>query len=211
MAIRPVYSKLVLPSRKSLELIINIKIQNKINIYIFFNTKNGGCPLIRACSLIRSNTVVILYLVKFHYIIIRLKRFVAGRPAGPVTIKEGHMKATENNNLLRPSADVPDIVAAVREGAADGREDLEEGEQLGGLRTLADRRTTLLKGAHLGGGQTQSAGASAKGGRHRDRLQPDPTETRLKPDRNPTETRPKPDRNPTETRPKPDRNPTDFD
>ena len=46
MAIRPVYSKLVLPSRKSLEIIINIKI-----------IKNGGCPLIRACSLIRSNTV----------------------------------------------------------------------------------------------------------------------------------------------------------
>ena len=30
MAIRPVYSKLVLPSRKSLEIIINIKIKNKI-------------------------------------------------------------------------------------------------------------------------------------------------------------------------------------
>ena len=45
MAIRPVYSKLVLPSRKSLEIIINIKI------------KKRGCPLIRACSLIRSNTV----------------------------------------------------------------------------------------------------------------------------------------------------------
>ena len=67
MAIRLVYSKLVLPSRKSLEIIINIKIQNnkiqnKIkNIYIFFFiTKNGGCPLIRACSLIRSNTVRIV-------------------------------------------------------------------------------------------------------------------------------------------------------
>ena len=47
MAIRPVYSKLVLPSRKSLEIII------------FVNTKNGGCPLIRACSLIRSYTVYI--------------------------------------------------------------------------------------------------------------------------------------------------------
>ena len=46
MTIRPVYSKLVLPSRKSLEI-----------IFFFFNTKNGGCPLIRACSLIRSNTV----------------------------------------------------------------------------------------------------------------------------------------------------------
>ena len=56
MAIRPAYSKLVLPSRKSLEIIINIKI-NKINKIIFFYTKNGGCPLIRACSLIRSNTV----------------------------------------------------------------------------------------------------------------------------------------------------------
>ena len=30
MAIRPVYSKLVLPSRKSLEIIINIKIKLKI-------------------------------------------------------------------------------------------------------------------------------------------------------------------------------------
>ena len=29
MAIRPVYSKLVLPSRKSLEIIINIKIEKK--------------------------------------------------------------------------------------------------------------------------------------------------------------------------------------
>ena len=60
MAIRPVYSKLVLPSRKSLEIIINIKI-NKLKIIpkiYFFNTKNGGgCPLIRACSLIRLNTV----------------------------------------------------------------------------------------------------------------------------------------------------------
>ena len=49
MAIRPVYSKLVLPSRKSLEIIINMKKKKK----------NGGCPLIRACSLIRSNTVYI--------------------------------------------------------------------------------------------------------------------------------------------------------
>ena len=48
MAIRHVYSKLVLPSRKSLEIIINIKIKKQ----------NGGCPLIRACSLIRSNTVI---------------------------------------------------------------------------------------------------------------------------------------------------------
>ena len=52
VTIRPVYSKFVLPSRKSLEIIINIKqkIKNK-------NEKNGGCPLIRVCSLIRSNTV----------------------------------------------------------------------------------------------------------------------------------------------------------
>ena len=61
MAIRPVYSKLVLPSRKSFEIIINIKIKNKKlknnKKDFFFNTKNGGCPLIRACSLIRSNTV----------------------------------------------------------------------------------------------------------------------------------------------------------
>ena len=56
MAIRPVYSKLVLPSRKSLEIIINIKIIIQ-KIDFFFNTKNGGCPLIRACLLIRSNTV----------------------------------------------------------------------------------------------------------------------------------------------------------
>ena len=60
MTIRPVYSKLVLPSRKSLEIIINIKIIFFFiiqKIYYFFNTKNGRCPLIRACSLIRSNTV----------------------------------------------------------------------------------------------------------------------------------------------------------
>ena len=37
VAIRPVYSKLVLPSRKSLEIIINIKIKN---IKIKNNTKN---------------------------------------------------------------------------------------------------------------------------------------------------------------------------
>ena len=59
MAIRPVYSKLVLPSRKSLEIIIDIKIIIKKYIYIFFfNSKNGGCPLIRVCSLIRSITVI---------------------------------------------------------------------------------------------------------------------------------------------------------
>ena len=58
MAIRPVYSKLVLPSRKSLEIIINIiKIKNKTIFLFFFYTKNGVCALIRACSLIRSNTV----------------------------------------------------------------------------------------------------------------------------------------------------------
>ena len=61
VAIRPVYSKLVLPSRKSLEIIINIKIKRKQikkkkkDFFLF--TKNGGCPLIRACSLIKSNTV----------------------------------------------------------------------------------------------------------------------------------------------------------
>ena len=49
MAIRPVYSKLVLPSRKSLEIIINIKIKNKKNkntnkiyIYFFVIKKTGG-------------------------------------------------------------------------------------------------------------------------------------------------------------------------
>ena len=65
MAITPVYSKLVLPSRKSLEIIINIKIKNIKNIN---NTKirktkleqKWECPLIRACSLIRSNTVCML-------------------------------------------------------------------------------------------------------------------------------------------------------
>ena len=45
MAIRPVYSKLVLPSRKSLEIIINIKITNKKiknnKKNRFFKTKNG--------------------------------------------------------------------------------------------------------------------------------------------------------------------------
>ena len=59
MAIRPVYSKLVLPSRKSLEIIINIT-KNKIIIIQKLGKKklkNEGCPLIRACSLIRSNTV----------------------------------------------------------------------------------------------------------------------------------------------------------
>ena len=73
MASRPVYSKLVLPSRKSLEIIINIKfrifflqiikkLKKKKNY--FFNTKNGGCLLIRACSLIRSNTVYIyIYII----------------------------------------------------------------------------------------------------------------------------------------------------
>ena len=57
MAIRPVYSKLVLPSRKSLEIIINIKIRKKIKNNKKIREKNGGCPLIRACSLIRSHTV----------------------------------------------------------------------------------------------------------------------------------------------------------
>ena len=60
MAIRPVYSKLVLPSRKSLEIIINIKIKKKkIKNTKKLIQKNGGCPLIRACSLIRSNTVYV--------------------------------------------------------------------------------------------------------------------------------------------------------
>ena len=66
MAIRPVYSKLVLPSRKSLEIIINIK----KNVLFFFNTKNGGCPLIRACSLIRSNTVCYVSNDWYNYFII---------------------------------------------------------------------------------------------------------------------------------------------
>ena len=45
-------------------IIIIIRIQNKKiinnekNRFFCFNTKNGGCPLIRACSLIRSNTVI---------------------------------------------------------------------------------------------------------------------------------------------------------
>ena len=49
MAIRSVCSKLVLPSRKSLEIIINIKIKNKIKnnnknnyIFFFFLQKMGG-------------------------------------------------------------------------------------------------------------------------------------------------------------------------
>ena len=41
MAIRPVYSKLVLPSRKSLEIIINIKIKNK-KIDFLYIQKTGG-------------------------------------------------------------------------------------------------------------------------------------------------------------------------
>ena len=53
VTIRPVYSKFVLPSWKSLEIIINIKkkkiIKNK-------REQNWGCLLIRVCSLIRSNT-----------------------------------------------------------------------------------------------------------------------------------------------------------
>ena len=64
MAIRPVYSKLVLPSRKSLKIIINIKIKKliiKTKLDKKKMNKNGGCPLIRACSLIRSNTVCGFY------------------------------------------------------------------------------------------------------------------------------------------------------
>ena len=46
MAIRPVYSKLVLPSRKSLEIIINIKIKKlkiiqKIDLFVLLQ-KPGG-------------------------------------------------------------------------------------------------------------------------------------------------------------------------
>ena len=55
MAIRPVYSKLALPSRKSLEIIINIA---KKKLKMKKKKKNGGCPLIRTCSLIRSNTIL---------------------------------------------------------------------------------------------------------------------------------------------------------
>ena len=62
MAIRPVYSKLVLPSRKSLEIIMNIKIKyikiKNNKIIQKKKKKNGECPLIRACSLIRSYTVI---------------------------------------------------------------------------------------------------------------------------------------------------------
>ena len=48
MAIRPVYGKLVLPSRKSLEIIINIKIKNKKiknnnkNRFLFFSLQKTG-------------------------------------------------------------------------------------------------------------------------------------------------------------------------
>ena len=63
MTIRPVYSKFVLPSQKSLEIIINKK--NKkikiIIIIIIIIIQNGECPLIRVCSLIRSNTVYIIF------------------------------------------------------------------------------------------------------------------------------------------------------
>ena len=53
VTIRPVYSKFVLPSRKSLEIIINKK-----KIYIYkFNFFFGVCPLIRVCSLIRAYMV----------------------------------------------------------------------------------------------------------------------------------------------------------
>ena len=64
VTIRPIYSKFVLHSRKSLEIIINI--QKKIYIYIL-KKKNGGCLLIRVCSLIRSDTVIIFkyYPVKY--------------------------------------------------------------------------------------------------------------------------------------------------
>ena len=59
MTIRPVYSKLVLPSRKSLEIIIHIQIkEKKLKKINKLEEKNGGYPLIRACSLIRSNTVI---------------------------------------------------------------------------------------------------------------------------------------------------------
>ena len=62
MAIRPLYSKLVLPSRKSLEIIINIKIiKKKLKIIkkleFFFFFLIMGVSANRACSLIRSNTV----------------------------------------------------------------------------------------------------------------------------------------------------------
>ena len=59
VAIRPVYSKLALPSRKSLAKMINIKQKQKNNkkIRTKKGKKNGGCPLIRECSLIRSSTV----------------------------------------------------------------------------------------------------------------------------------------------------------
>ena len=65
VAIRPVYSKIVLPSRKSLEIIINIKKKKKF-IIITKLGQNGGCPLIRACSLIRSNTVLSYKLSNLH-------------------------------------------------------------------------------------------------------------------------------------------------
>ena len=45
VAIRPVYSKFVLPSRKSLEIIINIIKKKKLKLK---KKKNGGCPLIRS-------------------------------------------------------------------------------------------------------------------------------------------------------------------
>ena len=42
MAIRSVYSKLVLPSRKSLEIIINIKILKKKEKKVFFLIQKTG-------------------------------------------------------------------------------------------------------------------------------------------------------------------------
>ena len=64
VSIRPVYSKFVLPSRKSLEIIINKikKIKKKKK------KKNGGCPLIRVCSLIRSNTVHLYFCIIFFFL-----------------------------------------------------------------------------------------------------------------------------------------------
>ena len=74
VTIRPVlnFSKIVLPSRKSLEIIINIKKQKKQKKNFKKRKKKKkrekkggekrGCPLIRVCSLIRSNTVCLLQL-----------------------------------------------------------------------------------------------------------------------------------------------------
>ena len=87
MAIRPVYSKLILLSRKSLEIIINIKIKFKKLKIIKKLEKKGGCPLIRACSLIRSNTVYVICAF-FSATVIIIMTFAQSKSTHTLTLSE---------------------------------------------------------------------------------------------------------------------------